>query len=166
MRHGCAAERLERLRVFNKNRARAGRLDSANQVCRRVARVHRGGDRAIGDNTEIGQVELQAGFGIEGDDVAFADPKRTQTSRDLLRGAPVLVPGIDGIGAVGSGLAECGSVAVGARRLVENLVQSAGSHFMQFITCSPTYTLTVGQTIAFCRLSLALTYTLTTGHGD
>ena len=103
----------------------------------RVARIHRGGDGAVGDDTQIGQVELQAGFGIEGDDVAFADTERAQAGRDLLGGSPVLVPRIDGIGAVGRGLAEGGGVAVGARGFFENLVQSAGSHFKQFITCPP-----------------------------
>ena len=125
----------------------------------RIARVHRGGDGAVGHDAQIGQVELQAGFGIERDDVAFADPERPQAGRDLLGGRLVLVPGIDGIGAVGRGLAERGSVAVDARGLFENLVQSAGSHFMQFITAR------LHLTWRFCGCR-APRYTLTTGHGD
>ena len=131
---GCAAQRLERLRVFDEDGARAGGLDGAHQVRGRIARVHGGGDGAVGEDAEIGQVELQAGFGVEGDDVAFADAERAQTGGDLLGGSPVLVPGIDRVGAVGRGLAEGGGVAVDARGFFENLIQGAGSHFLQFIT--------------------------------
>ena len=134
VRDRCAAQRLQRLRVFHEDGARAGGFDGAHQVRGRIARIHGGGDGAVGDDAQIGQVELQPGFGIERDDVALADAERAQTGGDLLGGAPVLVPGIDGVGAVGRGLAEGGGVAMDARGFFENLVQGAGSHFMQFIT--------------------------------
>src|ERR1039457_1875481 len=108
--------------------ARAGGVDGAHQVRGRIVRVHGGGNGAVGEDAEIGQVELETGFGVESDDVAFGDAERAQTGGDFFGGAPVLVPRIDEVGAIGRGLAESGSVAVDARGFVENLVQSAGSH--------------------------------------
>src|ERR1019366_631393 len=107
---------------------RAGGLDGAHQVRGRIVRVHGGGNGAVGEDAEIGQVELETGFGVESDDVAFGDAERAQTGGDFFGGAPVLVPRIDEVGAIGRGLAESGSVAVDARGFVENLVQSGGSH--------------------------------------
>src|ERR1039458_2781770 len=127
-RGGRAAQGLERLRVFDEDGARAGGLDGAHQVRGRIVRVQGGGDGAVGEDAEIGQVELETGFGVESDDVAFGDAERAQTGSDFFGGAPVLVPRIDEVGAIGRGLAESGSVAVDARGFVENLVQSAGSH--------------------------------------
>src|ERR1039458_2524685 len=128
VRGGRAAQGLERLRVFDEDGARAGGLDGAHQVRGRIVRVQGGGDRAVGEDAEIGQVELETGFGVESDDVAFGDAERAQTGGNFFGGAPVLVPRIDEVGAIGRGLAESGSVAVEARGFVENLVQSAGSH--------------------------------------
>ena len=105
MRDLRIAQRFERLRVFHEDGARTGGFDRTYQVRGRVARIHRGGDRAVGDDAQIGQVELEPGFGVERDDVAFADAERAQTGGDLFGGTPVLVPGIDGVGAVGRGLA-------------------------------------------------------------
>ena len=122
------AQRLQRPRVFHKDGARAGGFDGAHQVRGRVARIHGGGDGAVGDYAQIRYVELQPGFRVEGDDVAFTDAERAQAGGDFLGGTPVLVPGIDGVRAIRRWLAEGRGVAMDARGFVENLVQGAGGH--------------------------------------
>ena len=128
MRDRCPAQRLQCLRVFHKDGARAGGFDGAHQVRGRVARIHGGGDGTVGDDPQIRYVELQPRFGVEGDDVAFTDAERAQAGSDFLGGTPVLVPGIDGVRAVRLWLAEGRSVAMDARGFGENLVQGAGGH--------------------------------------
>ena len=164
MRDRRAAQRLQRLRVFHEDGARAGGFNGAHQVGGRVARIHGGGDRAVGDDAQIGQVELEAGLGVQRDDVAFADAERAQTGGNLLGGSLVLVPGIDGVGAVGRGLAKGRGVAIGARGFFQNLVQRAGSHFKQFITVAAT--IAFAPVVCFLPIRCAGRYTLTTGHGD
>src|ERR1039458_3490260 len=100
MRGGRAAQGLERLRVFDEDGARAGGLDGAHQVRGRIVWVHGGGDGAVGEDAEIGQAELETGFGVESDDSAFIGAERGQTGSDFFGGAPVLVPRIDEVGAI------------------------------------------------------------------
>ena len=56
--------------------ARAHRFEWCAPGRRRVAGIHGGGDGAVGENSEIGQIELQPRLGIERDHVAFGDPER------------------------------------------------------------------------------------------
>ena len=104
-----------------------------------ITGVHGGGDGAVGEDAEVGQIELQAGLGIECHNIAFADAERAEPGGDFFGGALVLVPGEDCVSAIRQGLAQRGSVAVDARGLFEDLVQGAGSHFMQFITDAPSH---------------------------
>src|SRR5471030_3243893 len=130
-RTGGIEQGLERLGIFDEDGFGACGFNRANQIFRGVAGVHRGGDGAVGHDAEIGEIELQAGFGIQGDDVAFRQTKGIQAGGDLLHRLFVLVPGIGDI-ARAIGLAQRRRVAILTCRFFQNLVDGAGVHSLQF----------------------------------
>ena len=88
MLHRSVAQHGQGLRIFDEQGARAGRCNRPHQVRRRIARIHRRGDRPVGHDPQVGQVELQTRLGIEGHHVAFADAERPANRRRSRRRRP------------------------------------------------------------------------------
>ena len=86
---GAAAQQIDGLRLFHEYHARAAGFERLHQVLRGIAGIERGGDRAVGEDAEVGEVEFQPRLRIERDDFALADAQAAQARRDLLRRPPV-----------------------------------------------------------------------------
>ena len=144
---GRLGERLERARVLHESDARAGIADGAHQVAGRVARVHGGGHRAGGHDAQIGEVEFEARFRIERDNVALGHAQAAQPAGDFLHGAQVLGPGIGEVFApprLRMGLAQGGRGGVAQRRLAQHAVDGSRTGFSHFLPAS--YHAEVGPT--------------------
>ncbi len=129
--NGRAPQGLQSPGVFHECRAGAGRFYGAHQVGRRIAGIHGGGDRAVGHDPQVGQVELQARLRIQRHHVALGDAEGVQPGGDLLYRAPVLIPGIGQVSVTG-GLMQRRRIAVDSCRLFQYLVYSARGHNLQF----------------------------------
>ncbi len=128
---GRAPQGLQSSRVFDECRACPGRFYGAHQVGRRIAGIHGGGDGAVGHDSQVGQVELQARLRIQRHHVAFGDAEGVQPASDLLHRAPVLIPGIRQVSVTG-GLMQRRRIAVNLCRLFQDLVYSTRGHNLQF----------------------------------
>ena len=67
------AQALKRFRVFDEDRARVHRFDGADQILGRITGIERRRDRAVCQDAEVGEIELEPRFGIERDYVALGD---------------------------------------------------------------------------------------------
>ena len=110
-----AAQSVEHPRLFQEHGAGAAGGERLHQFRRRIAGIQRGGDGAVGENSQVGEIEFQAGFGVERDDVAASDSQAAQPGGDLLGGGLVLGPreGVPGALPVAGGRRiQCGQITV------------------------------------------------------
>ena len=105
---GDGVESGEGFGVFDEDGAGAGGSQGTSQSGRRVGGIEGGRDGAVGEHAEIGEVELEAGFGIESYDVAGGDAERMQSAGDFFGGLAELIPGVGEVGALAGGLMEGG----------------------------------------------------------
>src|SRR5579884_3165150 len=85
----------------------------------------------MGEDSEIGQIEFEARFGVERDDVALGNAERGEAGGNFLGRAEVLIPRVGQIAAAGSRLAQCRGVSVLTRDLFQNLIEGPLRHSMQ-----------------------------------
>jgi hypothetical protein len=79
-------------------------------------------------NTEIGEIKLQARFGVQGYHVAFSDAQTAEAGGDFFRGAQVFVPGAGKRPGRATRLPQRDRIAVTVRRFREDLADSSESH--------------------------------------
>ncbi len=97
-------------------------------IGRWIAGIKRGGDGAVREDSEIGQIEFRAGFGMQRDRVALPDSNPAEPAGDLFGGALILDPTVGLVVALARGLMQSGGFAIGLCRFFEDRVHGASTH--------------------------------------
>jgi hypothetical protein len=105
-------QRLHGFRIFGEHGLGAASAQVADLIRQRIAGIESRGDGTVGHDAEVGQIELGAGFRMQGDDIAFADSQTPQAASDLPNSLVVLGPTVGFVFTLADRLMQSRRVAV------------------------------------------------------